>query len=126
MSRAWTIHVVDDDGPVRDSLAFSLAVDGFAVHGYASATEFLAAAVDPAAACLICDVRMPVLDGVTLTRRLRADGLVFPIYLITGNADAAAVGEALRAGATAVLEKPLDPRAIRAALARIPPPSLQA
>jgi len=79
-----TVAVVDDDLAVRDSLRLLLEVLGYTVEIFASAAEFLLANVRHFA-CLILDHHMPNMTGLELARRLRADGAVIPILLITGS-----------------------------------------
>ncbi len=79
-----TVAVVDDDLAVRDSLRLLLEVVGYTVEIFASAAEFLRANVRHFA-CLILDHHMPNMTGLELARRLRADGAVIPILLITGS-----------------------------------------
>ena len=71
-----TVHVVDDDPGVRDSLAWLLQAASYRVCTYDSAESFLKQAlqhVDAApVACLIADVRMPGISGLELQRRLAA------------------------------------------------------
>lgn len=106
MTGPCTIHIVDDDEPVRTSLVFALEAAGFRVASHADAGEFLARA--PAGrAVLICDVRMPGLNGIELTRLIRRGGSAMPVILLTGHADGALQAEAMGAGADAVLEKPV-------------------
>jgi DNA-binding NarL/FixJ family response regulator len=60
---------------------------------------------------VITDWSMPGMDGTELARRIRADaepGYTF-VMILTGQADAGAAREAMRAGADDVLAKPLDP-----------------
>ena len=79
-----TVAVVDDDHAVRESLRFLLEVIGYTVEIFASAAEFLQANVQHFA-CLILDHHMPNMTGLELAQRLRADGAVIPILLITGS-----------------------------------------
>ena len=79
-----TVAIVDDDHAVRDSLGFLLEVIGYTVELFASAAEFLQANVRDFA-CLILDHHMPNMTGLELAGRLRADGALIPILLITGS-----------------------------------------
>ena len=79
-----TVAVVDDDLAVRDLLRLLLEVLGYTVEIFASAAEFLQANVRHFA-CLILDHHMPNMTGLELARRLRTDGAVIPILLITGS-----------------------------------------
>src|SRR5690242_12529231 len=93
------VHVVEDDRPMRDSLVELLEDAGYAVHAYGRAEELLArgAAIEPG--CVVSDVRMPGMDGLTLLRRLRASGSELPLILITAHGDVAMAVRAMRAGA---------------------------
>src|SRR3989442_12104972 len=51
---------------------------------------------------------MPDLDGVEVTRRLRSADRHLPIFVLTGHADVATAIEALKAGATEYLTKPVN------------------
>jgi two-component system response regulator FixJ len=107
MSAPWIVHIIDDDDAVRTSLFFALAVTGYAVETYDDAADFLAR-LPTDRGVLICDVRMPGMNGIELTRTLQARGLALPIILMTGHADGALQTEALQAGAAVVLEKPVS------------------
>lgn len=72
MSDGRTVYIIDDDEPVRDSLAFSLRSQGFKVQVAVAATDFLRSSIDEQSACLISDIRLPGMDGLELTRVLRA------------------------------------------------------
>jgi two-component system response regulator FixJ len=99
-----TVAIVDDDYAVRDSLRFLLEVIGYAVETFASAADFLQANVRHFA-CLILDHHMPNITGLELAERLRADGAVIPILLITGSPSPTITGRATELGIT-VLDKP--------------------
>lgn len=64
----------------------------------------------------LVDVRMPVLDGLGLVRRVRADGSPVRVVLLTGYDDSAIVHEAISAGAVGVLSKLADEDEIAAAI----------
>ena len=58
-----TVHVIDDDQAMRESLDFLLGVQGFSVALYSSAAEFLAALPGlPAGDCILSDISMPGMD----------------------------------------------------------------
>jgi len=118
MTRPWLIHVVDDDAPVRTSLIFALNAAGFRVASYVDASDFLALEKDEQS-LLICDVRMPGINGIELTRLLKQRGSTMPVILMTGNASHALQAEAMSAGATAVIEKPAALGALLAEIARV-------
>jgi two-component system response regulator FixJ len=118
-----TVHVIDDDQAMRESLDFLLGVQGFSVALYSSAAEFLAALPGlPAGDCILSDISMPGMSGIELVRRLKERGAKLPIILMTGHADVPMAVEAMKAGISDFIEKPfaqdvlLD--AVKTALAR--------
>ncbi len=117
MGNASVIHIVEDDEPMRDSLVELLEDAGYTVRAYTKAEELLArsAALEPG--CVISDVRMPGVDGLTLLRCLRASGSALPLMLITGHADVSMAVAAMKSGAVDFLEKPFDAATLLAAVA---------
>jgi FixJ family two-component response regulator len=99
------VGVVDDDPAVLDSFRFMLEVAGYRVLTFRSASEFLDRAADPPC-CLILDQQMPGLTGLELAERLRSDGILLPILLVTGCPSPAIVARAAELGIEGVLEKP--------------------
>lgn len=102
------VHVVDDEEPVRASLAFLLGASGFAVRTHASAGAFLDIAAEIRNGCLVTDLRMPDVDGVELLRRLNAMGAMLPAIVVTGHGDVQMAVEAMKNGAMDFIEKPFS------------------
>jgi two-component system, LuxR family, response regulator FixJ len=103
-----TVHIVDDDEAVRQSLAFLLGSAGLAVRLYDSATAFLAGLSGVKGGCLITDLRMPGMTGLELLHALRAKACGLPAIVITGHGDVPLAVEAMKAGAIDFIEKPFD------------------
>src|SRR5690242_11125442 len=116
MSDKATIHIIDDDAAMRDSLAFLLSVNGYAAKSYETAKAFLTGSVAETLRCVISDIRMPGMNGIELVRRLRGDGKGCPVILITGHGDVALAVEAMKAGASDFIEKPFDDTALLEAI----------
>ena len=116
MTGKSVIHVVEDDEAMRDSIVELLKDGGYTVHAYTRAEELLArgAAIEPG--CIVSDVRMPGMDGLTLLRRLRAGGSTMPLMLITGHGDVSMAVTAMKAGAIDFLEKPFEADELLAAI----------
>jgi two-component system response regulator FixJ len=93
---------------MRESLVELLEDAGYAVRAYTRAEELLArdGLLEPG--CIVSDVRMPGMDGLTLLRRLRASGSALPLMLITGHGDVRMAVAAMKAGAVEFLEKPFE------------------
>ena len=102
-----TVHVIDDDEAIRDSLTFLLRTARLDVLSYPSATAFLEA-LPANLSCVITDVRMPGMSGIDLLRRLRERKISVPVIVITGHGDIPLAVEAMRIGAIDFLEKPFD------------------
>lgn len=110
------IHVVDDDPAVRDSLQVLLEAQGYEVVTYTSGLELLAAGAKLARGCIVMDVRMPGLDGLTVQERLSRDRADLPVLLMTGEGDIPLAVKALKAGAHDFLEKPFEPEMLLASV----------
>ena len=103
-----TVHVIDDDEALRNSLTFLLRTARLDVLSYPSATAFLEALPEANLSCVITDVRMPGMSGIDLLRRLRERKISVPVIVITGHGDIPLAVEAMRIGAIDFLEKPFD------------------
>jgi FixJ family two-component response regulator len=103
-----TVHIVDDDAAVRDSMRALLESCGLTVRDYASAPEFLADYHQNAGDCLLLDIHMPGMSGLDLLEILHGRKSVLPVIAITGRSDAAIRSRAAGAGAMAVFDKPVD------------------
>ncbi len=116
MSGEAVIHVVEDDLPMRESLVELLNDAGYAVRAYTRAEELLARGGNLEPGCIVSDVRMPGMDGLTLLRRLRAAGSALPLMLITGHGDVSMAVAAMKLGAVDFLEKPFEADTLLAAV----------
>jgi two-component system, LuxR family, response regulator FixJ len=77
------VIVVDDDPAIRNSLKFSLEIEGFAVRTYACATEPLDSSDFRFGRCFVIDQRTPGMSGLDLIANLRARHISAPAILIT-------------------------------------------
>jgi len=114
------VLLVDDDPAVRDSLTFALGFEGFDLRTYESAEDLLEAGAPPEAVCLIADLQLPGVNGLTLVARLRSAGATIPAILITTNPSTLVRARALAHGA-AIVEKPLLTDGLLDALRRVAP-----
>jgi two-component system response regulator FixJ len=101
-----TVLVVDDDPAVRNSLRFSLEIDGYRVRLFRSDKDVLDLDELPQSACLVIDYNLPGSNGLDLIDAMRARGYRSPAILITSHPP---VGVRQRAAAAGVpiVEKPL-------------------
>src|SRR5947209_9497871 len=77
------ILVVDDDAPIRRMLDRTLSAEGYAVATAADGGEALAAVERATPDLLVLDVGLPGVDGLAVSRRLRAKGLAVPVLMLT-------------------------------------------
>jgi two-component system CheB/CheR fusion protein len=113
-----TIFVIDDDRAVRAAMGELLTTAGYRVEAYASADAFLAAYRPAGRGCLVTDVRMPGMSGFELLARLSAAERALPAIMITGHGDIAMAVEAMRAGASDFIEKPVRSEELLACVER--------
>lgn len=110
------IYLVDDDPSVLTAHARMLRAHGWTVEAFESAEAFLARPTPQAQGCLVLDVSMPGLDGLQLQQRLSDAGQAMPIVFLTGHGNIPMTVQALKAGATDFLEKPVTAEALIAAV----------
>ncbi|CAB3626363.1 response regulator [Achromobacter sp. SIMBA_011] len=101
-----TIHIVDDDASLRESLEDLMHSVGLPVRGYGSAREFLDADPGTGPACLVLDVRLPGQSGMDLLRSLQQARRRMPVVMITGHGDIPMSVAAMKLGAVDFLTKP--------------------
>lgn len=107
MNKKICIVVVDDDHAVRESLKFSLELEGFQVKTRASGLELLHDTDVGEVDCLVLDYKMPELDGFAVIAALADRKISIPTILITAPVTAVLLDRAKRVGIFQVLEKPL-------------------
>src|SRR5580698_3987576 len=102
-----SIHIVDDDQLVRESLGDLLRSLDYQVALYQSASEFLDAELPDAPGCLVLDVRLPGTSGLELQAHLTGLNVGLPIILMTGFGDIPMSVRGMKAGAIDFLTKPV-------------------
>jgi FixJ family two-component response regulator len=99
--------VIDDDVSLRRALSRLLRAAGYEVEVLESAQAYLDREEVPHPSCLLLDVRMPVMSGLELHRRIAGKDAPSVVF-ITAHDDARAKREAMALGAIDFLLKPLD------------------
>jgi PAS domain S-box-containing protein len=111
----FDVLVVDDDGEVRDLLALLLEVRGARVRAVSSAAEVLAAVRANPPDVLLADLRMPLQDGYSLIRTIRAEererrsGRRLAAIAVSADATTTDRERAMAAGYDGHVGKPIDP-----------------
>ena len=111
-----TVFVVDDDPGVCRALSRVLREGGFDVETYESAEAFLGRPAAAEDGCLVLDVSLPGLDGLSLQRRLAETGYALPIVFLTGHGDIPMSVQAIKCGAADFLTKPVTSDALLSAV----------
>src|SRR5437588_12732385 len=114
--RKLHVLVVDDDEKLRVLLRTTFDRPDTTVEEVSDAEQARAAIVQRRPEVSVLDVQLPGVDGVTFTRRLKADPLTrdIGIVLLTGGTLESQAGE--DAGAVAVVRKPFSPLDLLAAV----------
>jgi len=102
------VAVVDDDRSILKGLSSLLRSEGYEVDVFPGADAFLASSASREAACLVTDIHMPGMDGMSLQRVMRAARPELPVIVITAFGDATTRAKALAAGAREILVKPFS------------------
>ena len=102
----YVVIVIDDDLAVRNSLKFSLEVEGLTVRSYATGAELLSAGDLALCSCLVVDQNMPGMNGLDLIGLLRARHFAAPAILITSH-PSPSLRERARTAGVPIVEKPL-------------------
>ncbi len=105
------ILTVDDSASIRQAIKIALSGQGHEVVEANDGAAGLAKAGASDFALIITDLNMPVMDGLTMIRQLRANPARagVPILFLTTESDAEIKAQAKAAGATGWLTKPFDP-----------------
>ncbi len=106
VSQTLRILVVDDERAVRDGLSRALGLEGYAVELASDGAEAIEIIRARPADAVVLDVLMPRLDGLETCRRLRAEGNMTPVLMLTARVEVGDRVEGLDAGADDYLAKP--------------------
>jgi CheY-like chemotaxis protein len=111
---ATRILVVDDNPSNVKLVSFLLSARGWDVRTAADATEAMDAVTAFKPALILMDIQLPVVDGLELTRRLKADPATRDIVIVAATAYAMKGDEqrALDAGCDAYVTKPINTRTL--------------
>ncbi|WP_296264313.1 sigma-54-dependent transcriptional regulator [Pseudomonas sp. UBA6562] len=106
------VLLVEDDRNLRQALADTLELGGFAWRAVGSAELALQAVGEEAFSLVVSDVNMPGMDGHQLLGELRQRQPQLPVLLMTAHAAVESAVQAMRQGAVDYLVKPFEPRAL--------------
>ncbi len=108
-SAVWAaVWVIDDDRSVRRVLERALQEEQIRVLSFADASSALERLHRERPSLVICDVRMPDMDGLAMLEELKRRAPDIPVILITAYSDLERTVSAFRQGALEFLAKPFD------------------
>jgi two-component system, OmpR family, response regulator MprA len=100
--------IAEDDRAVRESLSRALRLEGYDVAAVPNGAQALTAIGERQPDLVLLDVSMPMVDGLTVARVLRAEQNRVPILMLTARTDTRDRVAGLDAGADDYLPKPFD------------------
>lgn len=115
------ILTVDDSASMRQMVAFTLRAAGYDVDEASDGCVALTKARGGKFNCVVADVNMPNMDGITLIRELRQlpDYKFTPLLMLTTEAGLDKKQEGKAAGATGWIVKPFDPDQLVATIKKV-------
>ena len=118
---ALRILTVDDSASMRQMVAFTLRSAGYDVDEAEDGKIALDKARVARFNCVVADVNMPNMDGISLIRELRqlADYKFTPLLMLTTEAGLEKKQEGKAAGATGWIVKPFDPEQLVATIKKV-------
>jgi signal transduction histidine kinase len=113
-----TILLVDDEQDIRDVLQVTLADAGYDVLPAANGCEALEVFQQSQPAIVVTDIKMPVMDGIELLRRLKRENPETEVIMITGHGDMDLAIKSLKHEAADFITKPINVDALEIAIRR--------
>jgi two-component system response regulator MprA len=100
------VLLAEDDRAIREALIRALELEGHEIEAVADGAQALEAIAQHEPDAVVLDWMMPVIDGLTVCRRLRASGSAIPVLMLTARTEVADRVSGLDAGADDYLPKP--------------------
>ncbi|GAA4452566.1 sigma-54 dependent transcriptional regulator [Rurimicrobium arvi] len=103
-----TVLVIDDERAIRASLSEILSFEGYKVEEASDGAEGLKKILANAYDCVICDIKMPKMDGLEVLEKVMAEKPDTQIIIISGHGNIETAVEAVKKGAFDYISKPPD------------------
>ncbi|MCB1802957.1 MAG: nitrogen regulation protein NR(I), partial [Gammaproteobacteria bacterium] len=108
MTESDQVWVIDDDRSIRWVLEKALAKAGMRTTAFSNANGVMEALEREQPEVILCDVRMPGMDGFTLLERIKQKYPELPVIIMTAHSDLDSAVSAYHSGAFEYLPKPFD------------------
>lgn len=102
------VYVVDDDAQFRGALQFLFMTHQMTSQAFADGRTFVEKIEDLDPGCVLLDIRMPHMDGMTALERMQPFLDRFAVIVMTGHGDVHTAVKAMKMGAIDFVEKPFD------------------
>jgi two-component system, NtrC family, response regulator HydG len=107
------IFVIDDNDTMREGMTITLKKAGHDVLAFKNGTDAVAAQKVRSAQLVVTDLKMDVMDGIEVTRQMKAADANTSVLLVTAFATIETAVEAMRLGAWDFIPKPFSPEVLR-------------
>lgn len=102
------ILIIDDERAIRNSLGEILSDEGYDVTCSEDGTSGLELALKDRFDIILCDIKMPGMDGTEVLSKLCEEGVESAVIMISGHADIDTAVDCIKKGAFDFIQKPLD------------------
>ena len=102
---AQTILIIDDEKSIRKTLSEILTFEGFVVDEAGDGAEGLKKIKENNYDCILCDIKMPKLDGIEVLEQMRETNADTPFIIISGHANIETAVGAVKKGAFDFISK---------------------
>ncbi len=118
MSLAEQIYIIDDDAVASTYIDGIMKSGGYQCVAFDSADSFLFHAKPELRGCIVLDLQMEGMNGLELQAELLKRCILMPVIIVSGQAVVASAVQAMKQQAFDLFEKPVNPQALLAAIAR--------
>jgi len=112
------VLVIEDDKSFRQVVAYALKQAGYEVTSATNGREGLEKLGEARPNVVLCDMKMPEMDGLAFLGEMRRQQIDVPVVMVTAFGSIESAVEAMRAGAFDYVTKPVNQDALRAAIER--------
>lgn len=118
---AKSILIVDDSASIRQIVSYTLKSAGYDVIEGVDGADALTKLAGQKVHLIICDINMPVMDGISFVREIKksADYKFIPIIMLTTESQERKKQEGQAAGAKAWVVKPFQPGQMLSAVSKL-------
>ncbi|OSZ82465.1 response regulator [Chitinophagaceae bacterium IBVUCB1] len=103
-----TILIIDDEKAIRRTLGEILSFEGFTIDEAADGAEGIKKIKENNYDCILCDIKMPKMDGMEVLIQAREEKPDIPFIMISGHGNIETAVEAVKKGAYDFISKPPD------------------